>query len=320
MDPTLEAQKDTTPISRKTVWKDSEVAALAGLELDLQGVQFPNKCLAEHFTTRTHAAIACARKHPRYKAKLKELREQAEKVLRAPEVSDPIAHAMQEVRADLPREEILDMLNNAGLDQQLLETYFSGPIGAEDVLDILKHHGREPRKKGKQGRKTQNDHADKGPQSRSQWRRARYRLHQKLYSLGPGVLRDSFLAEQTTEGPAVSLDELHEVYDPIFSAEPRPVDRDLFSEQRALVHFCQLTEVEVESAIRSMNAKSASGPDNVTLDDIKRVPAGVWAMVFNSWLRDHKVPPSSRTPEQSSSLKGPAVRKEETTGRLPWLP
>lgn len=70
--------------------------------------------------------------------------------------------------------------------------------------------------------------------------------------------------------PAVLFSELHRVYDLLMSTPSRPVDGFITSEQVLNVEVEPFTEGELQRVLKNTDAKTAPGPDGLTLNEVSR--------------------------------------------------
>lgn len=270
-------------------WTIDELRALATIEQEIGGHPAINQEISRRWPGRSYMSIVMTRRTPRYK-------EAMAHILR--EKGDPICDsaAPSAVQGDsgviltMCRDDVLaDFAMTRFPNQQLAGNIASTPITMQDIQEIYNHYG--VRVKKAQARKSVRVILEEsgGRSRRGRRRRARYKLHQHLYKMGPKVLLQKLLEEDTTRTP-VSLRDLHGVFDVIFS-NPAPPPGNIYSSGRKISAEPSLFEWdEVEAAIRSLNQGSSPGPDGVRVRELKRVPTEILMHIINNFLTFQHIP------------------------------
>lgn len=262
-------------------WADSELIALAKRELELGGHRRINEALHAVFGSRTVSSISQVRRTKRYQDVLELLKSHTVIPPTLPSFSgliplNPLELSPSEIRLSFTE---LGVPNEA-----LISALVSGPTSIDDLRTIYNIFGVKRKTKSTQ---KQIKVSQPTNQNRSQRKRARYVLHQRLYHLGPKVLADHLLIGDTNP---CSLSDLHKEFDRVFDSYSAPLSEPLVSSVVLDVNEGLFTEAEVAVAIRLLAAKSAPGPDNVSVTELLKIPPSILTHIFNNWLAFGLVP------------------------------
>ncbi|KAM7291923.1 hypothetical protein ISCGN_025221 [Ixodes scapularis] len=167
-------------------------------------------------------------------------------------------------------------INNARLE----EAHHSRPAGMAEVNIIMNHFNVSSTKKGGTGGSKKRKR--RPAKNRNQRRRERYAEHQRLYSLGPKVLVDELRLDGAD--PAVLLGELHRVYNLLMSMPSRPVDGFITYDPVLNIEVEPFTDGELRGVLKNTDAKTAPGPDGLTLKEVSKIPPAILAIIFTNWL------------------------------------
>ncbi|KAH7953867.1 hypothetical protein HPB49_013197 [Dermacentor silvarum] len=278
-------------------WTEAQMRILAQAEAGLPpGERLVNAALAAVYTTRSLDAIKNLRRQTRYREILAE--ESAQQQIPAsewpPRQEDGVdlnSENADSFASDLPSaEHAYDVLLSWGLDDRgLAINLTSSPLTMSDLRALYEFFGIKIRR-GKTPGARQGDKCklQRRPDARSRsFKRRLYAEHQRLYGLGPKVLLEELISCAGSREP-VSLEDIHETFDSIFTSESPAVP--LVGVKGGLPGHCRrFSSEEVALALKGMATASAPGPDGLTVREMRKIPPGVLALVFSNWLTHHNI-------------------------------
>ncbi|KAH9379079.1 hypothetical protein HPB48_011811 [Haemaphysalis longicornis] len=167
------------------------------------------------------------------------------------------------------------------------------PVTVQELGKIYSHFGVKLKCPGKP--RKEGDRVPRAPgESARSFKRRMYTEHQRLYSIWPRVLLEDLLAGSGRLGP-VSLEAIHEVFDPILT-DPSPSVRRVGVRAGSLREDAPLyVEREVAWALKNLQASTAPGPDSLTVRELWKVPGHVLVLVFNNWVLFASLPAELRS-------------------------
>lgn len=293
-------------------WTDSELRALALLEVKHAGKEFINQAVAAEFTSRSLDAIRAARHQQRYKRVLAGIKASVDGGILAGEGNNlNIRETEVPSTQPLDPDSVLTDFREAGLNERMARAIVDGPLDWAMLLEIFGHYGvtwgklpKGPRPKS---------FALQVPSGNKKTRKqALFREHQRLYSRGPKVLLDELLLSNE-EGSSVSLNDVHDVYGPLFSKVSEPVETPLRGEEIEDFSIDLFSREELVRALKDLGTKSAAGPDGLVSEELKKVPPAVLLHIVNNWWHFKCLPPQLKV---SRTVFVPKVVSPTTAGEL----
>ncbi|XP_064462061.1 uncharacterized protein LOC135372364 [Ornithodoros turicata] len=267
-------------------WTESEVAALAQLEVALGSNPFMKQELTKVFPTRSLMAIRMMRHQERYKRALQRIKEAVSTQL--------VTNADNEVREEetivFSVDEIMEDMEEAGLHNRTLATNLANvPMSMGDWSETTRHFGVAV-KDGTQRTRGRPKRNVTLPKTWNARRRAVFREHQRLYKLGSKVLALQLIMDQEGDGQRVTLKDVHELYDPLFSSKSRRIEGDLRSDGKTSVEVTPFLPDEVIWAMKSLDKRAAPGPDGLTRTDLAKIPPKILTHILNNFLAFQDIP------------------------------
>jgi hypothetical protein len=125
-------------------------------------------------------------------------------------------------------------------------------------------------------------------------KRQEYRTLKKLWQFNQSRLASCILDDMPVQTKLPDTSSLHEVYLDRFSRPSLMDDQPTTAKQSTNESVEPFTVDEIISIQKSLVVKSASGPDNVLVKDIKATSPNTLLRVFNTWLFLRRVPKAAK--------------------------